>query len=195
MRDKKSVTRKDAIMKKEKHVVLGVTGSIAAYKAAELVRLIVGKKWTVSVVMTESAALFVSELTFQTLSREPVMIDMFEQAEDWEPGHVSMADRADVLLIAPCTANVMAKLAHGIADDALTAVALACDAPLLVAPAMNEKMWKHPATRANLAILKKRGAEIINVERGDLACGHVGQGRMACVETIISALEKKLKAG
>ncbi len=182
-------------MQKEKNVVLGVTGSIAAYKAAELVRLISKRKWRVSVVMTKSAALFVGELTFHTLSMRPVVVDMFDKVETWEPMHVSLADWADTLLVAPCTANFIAKLAHGIADDALSATALACDAPLLIAPAMNEKMWKHPATRENIAVLKKRGAIVIDVGRGDLACGCVGQGRMAPVETIMASLEKALRAG
>lgn len=179
-------------MAEKKHIVLGVTGSIAAYKAAELVRLICKKGWDVSVVMTPAATRFVSELTFRTLSRRPVTVDVFEKVVAWEPTHVSLADRADVMLIAPCTANVIAKLAHGLADDALTATALACPATLIIAPAMNENMWKHPATRENVGILKSRGVVVVDVEQGELACGCPGQGRMAQLEVIMAALEKAL---
>ena len=177
-------------MTEKKHVVLGVTGSIAAYKAAELVRLICKRGWAVSVVMTRAATHFVGELTFRTLSQRPVVIDVFEKVEAWQPTHVSLAGLADVLVIAPCTANVIAKLAHGLADDALTATALACPATLILAPAMNENMWKHPATRENISILKSRGAIVIDVEQGELASGYQGQGRMATVEAIMTALEK-----
>jgi len=173
----------------EKHIVAGVTGSIAAYKAAELVRLIKARGWNVSVVMTKAAEKFVRELTFRTLSQAPVAVDMFRKGEIWLPEHISLADRADVLVIAPCTANVMAKLAHGIADDLLTATALAIDAPVVIAPAMNEKMWDHAATRSNVDILKSRGVEIVEVGTGDLACGYQGRGRMASVEMIMSVLE------
>lgn len=177
---------------KPRHIVLGVTGSIAAYKAAELVRRFKTRGWDVSVVMTQAAARFVGELTFRVLSRNPVLTDMFDAPESWRPAHLSYAERASLLLIAPCTANVMAKLAHGIADDALTATALACDAPIVIAPAMNEKMWDHPATRANVETLKKRGATLISVAEGDLACGSSGRGRMAAVDDIVAAVEKRL---
>lgn len=180
-------------IKNKKHILLGVTGSIAAYKTAELVRLIIKQNWDVSVIMTEAATRFVSELTFRTLSRRPVVTDIFEKVTEWEPRHISLADSSDVLLIAPCTANVIAKLAHGIADDALTAVALACRSPLIIAPAMNENMWNHPATRENISVLKSRGAEIIDVERGELANGYKGMGRMAPVETIMAVLKKAIK--
>ncbi len=181
-------------MKKTRHIALGVTGSIAAYKAAELVRMIRRKKWEVSVIMTRAAAHFAGELTFRTLSCNPVMVELFDEVEKWEPAHVSLADRVDALLIAPCTANVIAKLAHGIADDSLTATALACEAPLVIAPAMNEKMWRHPATRENVALLKARGAVVVDVGQGDLACGTVGQGRLAELATIMDALEEALCA-
>lgn len=174
-------------------MILGVTGSIAAYKACELLRLCQKKGWDVSVIMTRSATRFVGQLTFQALSRRPVVVDMFGEVENWQPTHISLAEQADLLLIAPCTANVIAKLAHGIADDALTATALACGAPLVIAPAMNEKMWAHPATRGNIAILQKRGAVVVDVERGDLACCRAGWGRLAGLNKIISAAEKRLK--
>jgi phosphopantothenoylcysteine synthetase/decarboxylase len=173
-----------------KQVVLGVTGSIAAYKAAELVRRLVAREWTVWVVMTRSATEFVSELTFRTLSRNPVAVDMFRRVEDWRPEHIALAERADVLAIAPCTANVLAKLAHGVADDPLSCTALACKAPLVVAPAMNEGMWDHPATRANVATLRSRGVHLVDVGTGDLACGCEGRGRMAEVDAIVAAVER-----
>ena len=171
---------------------MGVTGSIAAYKSAELLRLMIKRGWVVSVIMTRSATRFVGELTFQTLSRNPVLVDEFARKEAWDPAHVSLADWADVLVIAPCTANVIAKLSHGLADDALTAAALACRAPLILAPAMNENMWRHPATRDNLRIIKSRKAVIVEPGRGELACGWAGEGRLAPLEEIMKAVEKAL---
>lgn len=176
----------------KKSIVLGVTGSIAAYKAAELVRLMKTKQWDVWVVMTRAAARFVGELTFRALSQNPVAVEMFDPGQELMPEHVSLADRADVLLIAPCTANVLAKLAHGIADDLLTCTALASRAPLIIAPAMNEKMWDHPATVANVEILKSRGVHIVDVGTGYLACGYEGRGRMAEPEAIVPVVESYL---
>ena len=172
-----------------KHVLLGVTGSIAAYKAAELVRLLQAKEWTVSVVMTSAATEFVGELTFRALSRNPVGVEMFDASPEWRPEHIVLADRADLFVIAPCTANVMAKLAHGIADDLLSCTALACEAPLVIAPAMNEKMWNHAATRANAETLRGRGVDIVDVGSGDLACGYQGRGRMASLDAIMESVE------
>jgi phosphopantothenoylcysteine synthetase/decarboxylase len=178
-------------MKKQTpHIVLGVTGSIAAYKSADVVRLIRKRGWDVSVIMTRGATEFITELTLRTLSRNPVGMDMFSQEHEWYPEHISMADRASALLIAPCTANVMAKLAHGLSDDLLSCTALACPAPLILAPAMNVRMWEHPATQANLKILLDRGAVLVEPEAGDLACGSQGRGRMAAVETIMEVLER-----
>ncbi len=176
--------------KQNQAVILGVTGSIAAYKAAELARLIVKAGYDLRVVMTAAAAKFVGELTFRTISRHPVLTDMFAPPATWAPAHLAWADQAAAMAIAPCTANVMAKLAHGLADDALTAVALACPAPLLVAPAMNSAMWLHPATAANAAILKTRGAAIVGPVAGELACGAAGQGRMAEPAEIFAALQR-----
>lgn len=180
-------------MKKTTTIVLGVTGSIAAYKAAELVRLMKTRGWEVFVVMTKSATEFVGELTFRTLSQQSVAIDMFLENESWRPGHISLADRADALVIAPCTANVMAKLAHGIADDMLTCTVLATRAPVVIAPAMNEKMWDHPATQENLKILQSRGVEMVDVGVGDLACGYQGRGRMADPADVLAAVERRLR--
>lgn len=161
-----------------KTIVLGVTGSIAAFKAADLTSRLTKAGCGVFVVMTKHATEFVTPLTFQTLSRNPVTTGIFDEKETWHPGHIALADRADLLLIAPATANVIAKLANGIADDALTSIALASRAPLLIAPAMNGKMWTHPATQENVARLKARGAKFIGPEEGLLACGYEGLGRL-----------------
>jgi len=161
-----------------KTILLGVTGSIAAYKAADLAGRLVKASHDVHVVMTANATEFIAPLTFQTLSRNAVTTGTFDGKESWRPGHISLADRADLLLIAPATANVIAKLASGIADDALTSIALASLAPLLIAPAMNGKMWAHPATQENVARLKSRGAKFIGPEKGLLACGYEGLGRL-----------------
>ena len=169
-------------------IVLGVTGSIAAYKAAELTRLMVREGWDVHVVMTRAATEFVTPLTFQTLSRNPVGLDMFAPPRDWKPSHVALADRADALVVAPASADAIARLALGLADDLLSATALACPAPLVVAPAMNDIMFDHPATQANLRTLAERGARIVQPGHGDLACGREGRGRMAEPAEIVAAL-------
>ena len=169
-------------------VVLGVTGSIAAYKAAELTRLMVKAGWDVNVVMTSAATQFVTPLTFQTLSRNPVGTDMFAPPREWKPEHISLAECADAFVVAPATADVIAKLAHGLADDLLTTTALACSAPLVVAPAMNDAMFDHPATQENLRILTERGATIVAPDVGDLACGVVGRGRMAEPSVIVDVI-------
>ena len=161
-----------------KRVLLGVTGSIAAYKAAELVRLLCKAGCEVTVVMTAAATRFVAPLTFRTLSGNPVAVDMFPEPPPERVPHIALADWADALVVAPCTANVAAKLAHGIADDLLSCTALACDAPLVLAPAMNVRMWRHGAVTANLAVLRERGAVVLEVGSGELACGTEGPGRM-----------------
>ena len=171
-------------------ILLGVTGSIAAYKACELTRLFVKAGHDVHVIMTEAATRFVTPLTFRTLSRNPVSIDMFDAPAEWVPGHISLAERADTLVIAPCTANVIAKLAHGLADDMLTATALATRAPLVIAPAMNTGMWDNPATQANLVALASRGVTFVDAATGDLACGTSGKGRMADPQAVFDAAIK-----
>jgi phosphopantothenoylcysteine decarboxylase / phosphopantothenate---cysteine ligase len=178
----------------KKKILLGVTGSIAAYKSAELVRKMVKKDWEVSVVMTKSATLFIGEVTMRTLSRNPVSVEMFPAGGEWKPEHISLAEWPDLFVIAPCTANVLAKMAHGIADDLLTCTALACGAPILAVPAMNEKMWNNPATRENVATLRKRGVHMAAVGRGDLACGWEGAGRMLEPEEIVKLAERILSA-
>ncbi|MEI6166584.1 MAG: flavoprotein [bacterium] len=171
------------------HIVLGVTGSIAAFKAVELLRLMQKKGWDISVVMTDGATRFVTPLTFQTLSRNTVGLGLFDEVDGWHPEHIAYADRADVLVIAPCTANVMAKLAQGLADDLLTCTALATKAPLVIAPAMNDNMWTHPATRANRELLQSRGVTFVEVGTGELACGREGEGRLADLHKILSDVE------
>ena len=173
-------------MSKTKNIVLGVTGSIAAHKAADLASLLTKQGFNVRVVLTADAQKFITPLPFKTLSRNPVVTDLYDEEEGWKPTHIRLADEADLLLIAPATANVLAKLANGHADDALTCIALALNpkAKLLIAPAMNGKMWLHAATQANVATLKKRGAEFIGPEKGMLSCGYEGLGRLWPVDKI-----------
>jgi phosphopantothenoylcysteine decarboxylase len=168
------------------NIILGVTASIAAYKAADIASKLTKQDRSVHVVMTAGATQFITPLTLQTLSRHPVTTGIFDEKVSWHPGHIELADNADLLLIAPATANIIAKLAHGFADDALTAIALATEAPLLIAPAMNGKMWLHPATVANVAILRQRGADFIGPEEGMLACGYEGIGRLWQVDEIVA---------
>lgn len=165
-------------------IVVGVTGSIAAYKAADLVSRLAKAECEVHVVMTHGAQQFITPLTLQTLSRNPVVTDTFDGERGWKPGHIDLADRANLLLIAPATANVIAELAHGLAGNPIGEIALATLAPLLIAPAMNGKMWQHAATQQNVATLKARGAEFIGPEEGLLACGYEGLGRLWPVEQI-----------
>jgi phosphopantothenoylcysteine decarboxylase len=167
-----------------KCIVRGVTGSIAAYKSAELASLLVKQGHDVFVVMTRDAAEFITPLTLQTLSKNPVTTSFFDEKENWRPGHIELADRANLLLIAPATANIMAELAHGLAGHPLAAIALATRAPILIAPAMNGKMWEHPATQENVGRLKERGVEFIGPEDGMLACGYEGVGRLWKVDDI-----------
>src|SRR5207247_8753740 len=161
-------------------IVLGVTGSIAAYKAADLTSRLAKQGADVHVVMTADALRFITPLAFKTLSRHPVVTDLYDEEEGWKPLHIRLADEADLLLVAPATANFLAKLSHGLANDALSCIALALNpkAKTLVAPAMNGKMWLHPATQQNVATLKSRGVEIIGPEAGMLSrgCGGLGPG-------------------
>jgi len=138
-------------------------------------------------VMTADAQRFITPLPFKTLSRHPVVTDLYDEEEGWKPTHITLADTADLLLIAPATANIIAKLAHGLADDALSCIALALNpaAKLIIAPAMNGKMWQHPATQQNLATLKSRGADIVGPDAGMLSCGYEGVGRLETVDEIV----------
>ena len=169
-----------------KNIVLGVTGSIAAYKAAELASQLTKQGCEVHVVLTADAVRFIPALPFKTLSRHPVVTDLYDEVAGWQPTHIKLADEADLLLIAPATANTIAKLAQGLANDALSCVALALNdrAKVLVAPAMNGKMWLHPATQQNVATLKSRGVEFIGPEKGLLSCGYEGLGRLWPVERV-----------
>ncbi len=165
-------------------IILGVTGSIAAYKAADLASLLVKGGAEVHVVMTAKACEFITPLTLQTLSRNPVVTSSRDAQSGWKPGHIELADRATLLLIAPASANTIAELAHGLASHPLTEIALATLAPILIAPAMNGKMWAHPATLANVATLKARGVQFIDPVAGELACGYQGLGKLAPVADI-----------
>ena len=173
-------------------ILVGVTGSIAAFKSAELVSKLVKRGHTVFVIMTRSAQEFIGPLTLQTLSRNPVMTELFAEKEGWCPGHIDLADRADLFLIAPATANIIAELACGLAGNPITEVALATRAPLLIAPAMNGKMWLHAATQNNVATLRARGAAFIGPEEGMLACGYEGTGRLLNVDEIVASAEAML---
>ncbi len=181
------------------NIVLGVTGGIACYKALELVRLLVQDSCTVRVVMTRGAAEFVTPLSFQTLSGAPVATDLFDLTQESEIGHINLADGADLLVIAPATANVVGKLAAGIADDLLTTVVLATQAPLLVVPSMNVHMLAHPMVQANLTKLRGAGYHVMESDAGYLACGYEGKGRLpeptAIVEEIRRLLRPKDLAG
>jgi phosphopantothenoylcysteine decarboxylase len=168
-----------------KHILLGITGSIAAYKAADIASQLVKSGCKVTCIMTREAQEFITPLTLQTLSKQAVVTSLFDEKESWRPGHIALADEADLLLIAPATANVLASMAHGFANDALTAIALATRAPILIAPAMNGKMWLHPATQQNVQTLETRGCHFIGPDEGMLACGYEGVGRLLPVEEIV----------
>lgn len=181
--------------KEKKCVVLGVTGGIAVYKACELLRLLQKRGIDVFVVMTKNATRFVSPLTFETLSGHPVAVDTFERPATWEVEHIALAKRADLFLIAPATANILAKLAYGMADDMLSTTALATRAPLMVAPAMNTGMWDNPATQHNIRVLAARGVQIIAPATGHLACGDSGAGKLEDVQTIAERALQTLERG
>ncbi len=176
-------------MAENKIMVLGVTGSIAAHKAVDVCSVLAKAGADVHVVMTRDAQEFVTPLPFKTLSRNPVVTSLYDEEEGWRPTHIRLADEADLLLVAPATANSLAKLAHGQADDALGCIALALnpEAKLMIAPAMNGKMWSHPATQANVALLRERGAQFIGPAEGELACGYEGLGRLESPEAIAEA--------
>lgn len=177
-----------------KHVVLGVTGGIAAYKACEVVSRLRKLHAGVDVIMTENATKLVAPLTFETLSNRPVAVDTFSRIESWDVKHISLAQKADVFVVAPATANLMAKLAHGIADDMLSTTLLATKAPILLAPAMNTGMWTAQATQDNLKTLQARGVHTVGPASGMLACGDTGAGRMSEPEEIVEAICKLLTA-
>jgi phosphopantothenoylcysteine decarboxylase len=176
-----------------KNIILGLSGSIAAYKAADIASQLTKAGHSVTAVMTSDAQEFITPLTLQTLTRNPVVTGLYDEKESWRPGHIQLADAADLLLIAPATASTIAKLANGIADNALGALALATLAPVLIAPAMNGKMWQHPATVENVEKLRSRGVEFIGPEEGMLACGYEGIGRLWPVDGIVEKACSMLK--
>lgn len=171
-------------MKPNPRVILGITGSIAAYKAADLASQLTKRGCDVTAVMTQDAQEFITPLTLQVLTKNPVVTGLYDEKQSWRPGHIELADRADLILVAPATANILAKLAAGIADDALTAICLATRAPFLHAPAMNGKMWDHPATRRNVRTLTEWGHAFTGPAEGMLACGYEGTGRMDEISVI-----------
>lgn len=175
-----------------KTIVVGVTGGIAAYKAAELVRFLVKDGAFVRVIMTKNAREFITPLTLQTLSGNPVATETFNLTQESEIGHIRLADTADLILIAPASADVIGKLAHGIADDLLTTVLLATMAPVLVAPAMNVHMYAHPAVQENIHTLGQRGYRFVEPAEGFLACGYEGKGRLADPEDIVEEVRASL---
>ena len=170
----------------QKRVILGVTGSIAAYKSAEIIRKLKEKNFLVSVVMTEAAKHFITSLTLSTLSNDCVYIGMFDEQRSFlKVPHIDLAKQADILLIAPATANIIGKMANGIADDLLTCLTLATKAPILIAPAMNDAMYENKIVQDNCKKLKKLGYTFIDPAKGNLACGTIGNGRLAEIDVIV----------
>ncbi len=171
-------------------IVLGITGSIAAYKAADLASQLVKAGHEVHAVMTRAATEFITPLTLQVLTRNPVLVSLEDEKQSWKPGHIELADRARLFLVAPASADVIGNFANGLAPDPLTSIYLALPrhTPVLIAPAMNGKMWEHPAVQRNVRQLVADGCRFIGPEEGDLACGYQGIGRMAPVEQILAAI-------
>lgn len=169
------------------HIVLGITGSIAAYKAADLASQLIKQGHQVRAVMTRAATEFITPLTLQTLTRQPVLVSLEDEKQSWKPGHIDLADETDLFLVAPATANVLAEFANGLAPDPLSSIYLALprSTPVLIAPAMNGKMWLHPATQRNLDVLREDGCQFVDPAEGSLACGYEGIGRLAPVEEIL----------
>ena len=166
-------------------IVLGVTGSIAAFKAADLTSRLTEAGAAVFPVLTSSACRLIQPLTLQTLARNPAASDLWQEGQGWQPGHIDLADTADLLLVAPATAHCLAQFAWGLAPDLLSSIHLATRAPVMLAPAMNGKMLAHPATQQNLATLNARGYHFIEPQSGMLACGYEGEGKLAAVDDIV----------
>lgn len=187
------VNSKDKILA-GRTIVLGVTGSIAAFKAADITSRLTEAGARVFPVMTASACRLIQPLTLQTLARNPVAHDLWQEGQGWQPGHIDLADSADLLLVAPATAHCVAQFAHGLASDLLSSIHLATAAPVMLAPAMNGKMLAHPATQANLEILRARGYHFIEPQSGMLACGYEGEGKLAAVDEIVARVKEFFKA-
>lgn len=162
-----------------------MTGSIAAFKAADITSRLTEAGAAVFPVMTANATRFITPLTLQTLARNPVAADLWQEEQDWHPGHIALADRADLLLVAPATAHCLGLFAHGLAPDLLSSIHLATKAPVVLAPAMNGKMLEHPATQANIRTLLERDYHFIEPDEGMLACGYAGRGKLASVDLIV----------
>ena len=170
-------------------IIIGITGSIAAYKAADLTSQLVKEGHEVHVVMTQAATEFITPLTLQVLSRNPVLVSLEDEKQAWKPGHIDLADRADLFVVAPASANTIGNMANGLAPDPLTSIYLATKANILIAPAMNGKMWEHPATQRNVQILTDDGCLFIGPEEdGMLACGYTGKGRLQNVDSILKKI-------
>ena len=173
----------------KKHILIGITGSIAAFKIAQLVSDLVKLDYHVDVIMTKNATQFIAPMTFETLTKHKVYVDTFEREETFDVKHISLAKQADVVLVAPASANVIAKMAHGLADDMLTSTLLACTCPILVAPAMNVHMYENPVTQRNITLLKELKIQIIEPTTGRLACGDQGNGKLAPLPDLLQAIE------
>lgn len=173
-------------------IILGISGSIAAYKAADLASQLVKAGHDVHAVMTRGGSEFITPLTLQTLTRNPVLVTLEDEKQSWKPGHIELADSADLLLVAPASANVIGQFANGLAPDPLGSIYLALPrtTPVLIAPAMNGKMWLHPATRRNVALMADDGCFFVGPATGDLACGYEGIGRLAPVDEILAEVER-----
>ncbi|MEM8867409.1 MAG: flavoprotein [Verrucomicrobiota bacterium] len=169
-------------------ITLGVSGSIAAYKAADLTSRLTEAGASVFPVLTAGACKFIQPLTLQTLARNPAVHDLWGEGDGWQPGHIELADQTDLLLVAPATAHTLANFAYGLAPDLLSSIHLATTAPVMLAPAMNGKMLAHAATQGNLALLRERGYHFIEPQSGMLACGYEGEGKLATVETIVESV-------
>ncbi|NLK36560.1 MAG: phosphopantothenoylcysteine decarboxylase, partial [Epulopiscium sp.] len=179
-------------MLKGKTVLLGVTGSIAAYKMANVASMLVKMNCDVHVIMTQNATHFITPITFETLTGNKCMVDTFDRNFQFNVAHISLAKKADVLLVAPASANVIAKLAHGLADDMLTTTALACTCKKIVAPAMNTNMYHNAITQENLNLLRRHQFEVIAPEQGLLACGDVGDGKMPREEVLVQYILREI---
>lgn len=181
----------------DKTIVLGISGGIAAYKCCELTRMLVKAGADLHVILTKAASHFVTPLTLQTLSGNPVNQEIFSLIEEKEVGHISLADRADAILVAPATADIIAKVSHGLCDELLPTVICATKAPVIFAPSMNEKMWTNPITKENVIRLRDYGYKFIEPEEGELACGYEGKGRLPelsiIINEVLSVIENKAK--
>lgn len=172
----------------KKKIVVGVTGGIACYKAVEIVNDLVKRDCEVDVIMTKNATKFITPLTFQTLSHNKVVVDMFDEIDKWDTKHITLAQKADIMVIVPATANIIGKIANGIADDMLTTTIMATKAKVIIAPAMNTGMWENPIVQDNIMKLKDYGYEILDTDNGRLACGDIGSGKLLPWQEIVKAI-------